>query len=347
MNLRTIIIFLLLASAGAVSYSWSQPPDTLKVLFIGNSYTFQNEMPAMFRDMVHAANRPVYVDESTIGGFSLEQHLGYRPSVDKIRERRWDYVILQEQSQIPTIPYYREHSMYPAARQLDAIIKSVGAKTIFFLTWGGKLGGQQTIGTYSSPPFKDYFQMQDSLTSAYRRIAAELSAGLCPIGIAWKLAFRADPTVPLWDNSDKRHPSYQGTFLATCTLYGMLMGTTPEGNSYVAPMVDTLANPYYQRLAYHALVVYGSATPSFKVWQNFPNPFARTTTFTFSIPESGFVTMKLYNTIGQEVATIAAGQREAGTHDVFYDARSLSSGVYFYQLRYGLQASTNRLTIVK
>ena len=320
--------------------------DTLQVLFIGNSYTFYNDMPSMFRGMAKAANRPVYVDESTVGGYSLELHLAYRPTVDKILERRWNYVILQEQSMIPTIPFYRDYSMYPSARQLDAIIKSVGAKTIFFLTWGRKSGGQQTMGYYSSPVFRDFYQMQDSLTTAYRRIAAELSAGLCPIGLTWKLAFRADPNVGLWDG-DGSHPSADGTYLSACTLFAMVFGSTPEGNTYVGLDVDTLKAPYYQELAYHALQVYGTSTPAYKLWQNYPNPFSRTTTFTFSISESEFVTMKLYNILGQEVATVTSGLKEAGTYDLFFDARSLSSGVYFYQLQAGIQAATNRMMIVR
>jgi hypothetical protein len=300
----------------------------------------------MFRGMAKAANRPVYVDESTIGGFSLELHLATPATVNKILERRWDYVILQEQSMIPTIPFYRDYSMYPSARGLDAIIRSVGAKTVFFLTWGRKSGGQQSMGEYSSPVFKDYFQMQDSLTAAYRRIAAELSAGLCPIGLAWKLAFRADPDAALWDG-DKSHPSADGTYLSVCTLFAMLFGSTPEGNTYIGPDVDTMKAPYYQRLGYHALQVYGSPTPSFRLWQNFPNPFTRLTTFTFSIREGGFVTMKLYNTLGQQVSTVTSGLREAGTHDILFDARALPSGVYFYHLQCGVEAATNRLTIMK
>ncbi len=343
---KYILPFLFALLFSGFSLVAAQQGDTLQVLFIGNSYTYENDLSSMFREMAKAANRPVYVDESTVGGYSLEQHMAYRPSFAKIVERQWGYVILQEQSMIPTIPFYRDNSMYPAARQLDALIKSVGAKTIFFLTWGRKLGGRQTIGSYSSPAFKDFFQMQDSLTSAYRRIATELSAGLCPIGLAWKLAFRADPNAALWQD-DNSHPSSEGTYLSACTLFSTVFGSTPEGNAYVAPNVDTLIAPYYQKLGYHALQMYGTLTPAFKLWQNFPNPFSRTTTFTFSIPESEFVTMKLYNILGQEVAMVTSGLKEAGTYDLFFDARSLSSGVYFYQLQSGTQAATNRMMIVK
>jgi hypothetical protein len=346
MSYKKIIFILFVGTISFGSVALSQQRDTVRILFIGNSYTYENDMPSLLREMAKAANRPLYVDESTVGGFSLEQHAGYGVTIDKIMERRWDFVVLQEQSMIPAIPYYRDNSMYPAARKLDAMIKSVGGKTIFFLTWGRRVGGQQTIGAYSSPPFKDFFQMQDSLTTAYRRIAVELSAGLCPIGLAWKLAFRADPNAALWQ-MDNSHPASEGAYLSACVMFATVLGSSPEGNTYLAPNVDALLLPYYQKLAYHALQVYGTPISAFKLWQNFPNPCTQTTTFTFSIPESGFVTMKLYNTRGQEVAKVASGSMEAGIYDVFFDARSLSSGAYFAQLQFGLQAATNRMTIIK
>ncbi len=171
----------------------AQQGDTLRVLFIGNSYTYTNELPNMVAGMARSASRALFVDESSVGGFTLEQHLNYQPTIDKIHERKWDVVVLQEQSVLPTIPYLRDHSMYPAARKLDSIIRSVGARTMFFLTWGRKTGGEQVYGYYASPAFRDYFEMQDSLTAAYGRIARELSANVCPVGLAWKLEFRANP----------------------------------------------------------------------------------------------------------------------------------------------------------
>ena len=347
MSLRKIALILFAGTVSFVFVSRAQPRDTVRVLFIGNSYIYTNDMPSLFKGMAIAAHRPVYVDASVIGGFSLEQHLNHQPSVDKIRQRRWDFVILQEQSVIPTIPYYRDNSMYPAARRLDAMIRNAGAKTVFFLTWGRKSGGRQTIGTYSSPGFEDYFQMQDSLSTAYRRIAIELSAGICPIGIAWKLALKTDPSRTFWYDGDDSHPSYEGTYLATCTLFSTLLGISPEGNAYEGRPLDSLTTRYYQRLAYHAVQAYGSLIPTFRLWQNFPNPFSRTTTLTFSLPEDGIVTMKLYNNDGQEIATLASGFREMGTSDVSFDAQSLSSGAYFYRLQFGLQAATCRMVVAK
>ena len=71
---------------------------------------------------------------------------------------------------------------------------------------------------------------------------------------------------------------------------------------------------------------------SFALLQNYPNPFNPTTTFTLDIPYSSFVTIKVYNLLGQEVATIANEQLNTGRYERTFDARSMSSGVYFYRL---------------
>ena len=69
----------------------------------------------------------------------------------------------------------------------------------------------------------------------------------------------------------------------------------------------------------------------FALNQNYPNPFNPSTTIEFALPQSSFVTLKVYNLMGEEVATLVAEQREAGIHRFNWDARGLASGVYFYR----------------
>ncbi len=81
--------------------------------------------------------------------------------------------------------------------------------------------------------------------------------------------------------------------------------------------------------------------------QNYPNPFNPTTTIDYSIPRAGNVDLKVYNLLGQEVATLAHGMHSAGHFSVVFDAKGLSSGVYFYTLRAGNVVRTKTLVLVR
>ncbi|MFH2003825.1 MAG: phospholipase D-like domain-containing protein, partial [Bacteroidota bacterium] len=78
----------------------------------------------------------------------------------------------------------------------------------------------------------------------------------------------------------------------------------------------------------------GSGIPDdYSLSQNYPNPFNPTTTINFSIPKSGLVTLKVYNILGQEVASLVNEEMKAGNYRVNFNANGLASGVYFYKLQ--------------
>ena len=81
--------------------------------------------------------------------------------------------------------------------------------------------------------------------------------------------------------------------------------------------------------------------------QNYPNPFNPTTTIVFTLPEAGFVSLKVYNLIGQEVATLVDEAKEAGSHSVTFNAEALTSGVYLYKLQAAGTTVTKKFTLLK
>ena len=91
----------------------------------------------------------------------------------------------------------------------------------------------------------------------------------------------------------------------------------------------------------------GSVVTGYNLAQNFPNPFNPSTTIRFSIPESGNVTVKVFNILGKEVGTIVSGFHQAGTYNVVFDASKLSSGVYLYQIEAGSYRATKKFTLLK
>lgn len=85
----------------------------------------------------------------------------------------------------------------------------------------------------------------------------------------------------------------------------------------------------------------------FRLEQNYPNPFNPSTTIRYGIPHQSVVTLIVFNTLGQEVATLVNESQDAGNHDVRFDGTGLASGVYFYRLRAGDYMETKRLLLLR
>lgn len=86
---------------------------------------------------------------------------------------------------------------------------------------------------------------------------------------------------------------------------------------------------------------------AFELSQNYPNPFNPSTTIRYALPSRSHVTLTVFNTLGQEVATIVNESQDAGYHEVRFDGSGLASGVYFYRLRAGGYLATKRLVLVR
>ena len=86
---------------------------------------------------------------------------------------------------------------------------------------------------------------------------------------------------------------------------------------------------------------------TFELEQNYPNPFNPGTSIKYSIPESGFVSLDVFNLLGEKVASLVNVEQEAGKYEVNFDASKLTSGVYFYQLQAGDHISLKKMLLLK
>ena len=314
--LRLLILAFVMAGTGTASAD-----DSLRVLFIGNSHTYVNDLPGLFSGLSEAGGKPVRTDGSTFGGYSLDDHSRTQATLDKIAQDSWSFVVLQEQSVIPTIHYWRYNSMYPASRLLDSLIQLQGARTAFYMTWGWKHGGSQTYGDSWSPDFSDYFEMQESLRVAYEDIAAELSSTMVPVGMAFARARRVDSLVDLWQ-SDYCHATLEGTYLGACVFYAVLHGASPVGLEFYGGLSPEVAQ-FCQEIAWQA--VSGVAeTP--------PVPGRR-------VPARA----RFLATLGMTVVPVGATVYDQSGADVPARAGSLPRGVYFVRQ---VQAQTVRKVVV-
>ena len=177
----------------------------------------------------------------------MSSHLNDATTLSKISQGNWDYVILQEQSQIPTIDYYRYNDMYPAMTDLKLVIEQYNpcAKIITYMTWGRRFGGQQCdpSGTYCSPVFANFNHMQDSLTSAYLEISELLNIQCAPVGVTWQNILN-DTTLVL-HSGDNSHPNIDGSYAAALNIFSSIWKQGTSGLTYTAGLSNQLAQ-YYQ-----------------------------------------------------------------------------------------------------
>jgi hypothetical protein len=193
----------------------------LRVLFVGNSLTAGNSMPALVHQLAEGDDgaRPIFSVQYAAGNWTLRQASEDDGLTALLNEVRWDVVVLQENSRVASFSPYRPEDMYPFAQALDRKIAAVGARTVLFMTWGFREGG-----------FED---MQAHLALGYSNLAAELDVALAPVGLAWAEARRRDPEVELW-TSDGRHPSLSGSYLAACVFYALLSDRDPSRSQFTA-----------------------------------------------------------------------------------------------------------------
>jgi hypothetical protein len=86
---------------------------------------------------------------------------------------------------------------------------------------------------------------------------------------------------------------------------------------------------------------------SFSLYQNYPNPFNPTTTIKYGIPKSGYVTIRVYDELGREVATLVNEEKPGGNYSVSFNGANFTSGVYYYRLQVGSFAQTKKLILLK
>ena len=247
---KSILILLLFC----LSIGTLVAQNTLSVLFIGNSYTSYNNLPQLVQSLSTSAGKTLNIDSSIPGGYLMSSHLDDATTFAKISQGNWDYVILQEQSQIPTIEFIRDNDMYPAMTDLKALIEQYNpcAKIITYMTWGRRYGGQQCnpSGTYCSPVFANFNQMQNSLTSAYLEISEQLNVQCAPVGVVWQNILNNSTHV--LHSGDNSHPNMDGSYVAACTIFSSIWKQGASGLSYTAGLPSTLAQ-YYQLISDNTL----------------------------------------------------------------------------------------------
>jgi hypothetical protein len=183
--------------------------EPLKILFIGNSYTYSNDMPQMLQGMAASRKRKIDVAMQATGGYTLEKNWQDGKAAALIGSRKWDFVVLQEHGQGP---FENAKNMKEYAVKFHELIKKQGAKTVLFVTWARQ----------------DKPATQRLITKTYDELAKELGAATAPVGVAWQKALSGTQPLTL-HAADKSHPNEQGSYLAACVFFAALIDQKTDG----------------------------------------------------------------------------------------------------------------------
>lgn len=226
--MRIILFCILLFSV----YSVSANATSKKVLFIGNSYTFVNDLPGLVEKVANSAGDTIITDSHCKSGYSLQQHTMDSMSVAKIKQGGWDVVVLQEQSQLPSfrLDYVKANS-FPYAKYLDSLIIAFNPKSevLFYRTWGRKNGDTSMCRSWDA--VCTYSGMDSLLNERYMMMAKDNHAAVSPVGEVWKYIRENNPKIELY-MADESHPAEAGTYASACSFYSAILRKDPTNIKY-------------------------------------------------------------------------------------------------------------------
>lgn len=205
----------------------------MKVLWIGNSYTQRNDLPALVAQMALAQEPSMVIEQERViaNGASLRQHWNAGEVLEQLRQGGWDYVVLQEQSTLPLKNAARYHeNVHLFAPEIAAS----SARPVLYLTWARQNARES----------------QAALSSAVVSIGREIEAIIAPVGVAWQALLQEQPHLNLYDK-DGSHPSPLGSYVAACVFYEVLCRQSCIGAPVPAHLnIEPATAAFIQQLAH-------------------------------------------------------------------------------------------------
>jgi hypothetical protein len=215
----------------------------MRVLFIGNSLTYANDLPAIIQSLAEADGQEPFVFEMiACADYSLEDHWRHGPALHAIQTEKWDVVVLQ---QGPSALPENRVMLREYTRRFADETKRANARPALYMVW----------------PSKGRFRDFDRVSESYRLAAQDVQGSLLPVGEAWRSAWRQDPQLKLY-SFDGLHPTFMGSYLAALVMYQRLYKRTlnelpeqPLDRKFDWPLVRT---KLLQAAATEANALFGS-----------------------------------------------------------------------------------------
>ncbi len=189
--------------------SRAQDDGGLRVLFIGNSFTYSNDLPSIVEALAAATGQERFLHEEVVyGGYSLEDHWNDGQAMKAIAKGGWEIVVMQHGPSA----WEGRPTMYEYAPRFAKEIRRVGARPALYMVW----------------PEKDRLDDLDRCSQTYRTAAEMINGLLFPGGEAWQEAWKLDPKLPLY-SFDDLHPSKAGSYLVALVMYEQIYRRSPIG----------------------------------------------------------------------------------------------------------------------
>jgi hypothetical protein len=218
------LLSLVALSACSLSTTPDVPEGAVKVLFIGNSLTYQNDLPQTIAQLAASAGLPpCYCVSVAYANYALEDHWYGGHAVDALDGEDWDFVVMQQGPS--ALAESREHLRFWSG-VFGEVIDTIGAQAVMYGVW------PQRSRSFDFP----------NVTETYRLAASDIGALFAPAGEAWQLAWAQDPTLPLYAGDDF-HPSTMGTYLAALVIFQRIYARSPVGVQVTA-IVDGRAQSW-------------------------------------------------------------------------------------------------------
>ena len=213
-----LLVVTLTTSAQAQKPVTTTRSCTTRVLFLGNSYTYFNDLPAIVSELAKAGHQcTVETRMVAPGGKTLKDHWESSASREALDSQAWDFVVLQDQSTLGINFYFEgqtrvtsDELFRPYAKLWADEIRKHHATPVFYLTWARRATPED----------------QAALNYAYNRAANMTHSLVAPVGLAWARVRQTAPTIDLYYR-DGSHPSPAGSYLAACAIYAAIFASSP------------------------------------------------------------------------------------------------------------------------
>lgn len=241
---------------------------TQKVLFIGNSYTYVNDLPGLVSQLADAEGNQLIYDSNTPGGYQLSQHATNATTLSKIASKAWDFVVIQEQSQKPSFPDAQvEATVYPYASILvDSIYANDSCSVpLFYDTWGRQNGDPQWEG------INTFEKMNTRLFHAYETMTNTAKGMLSPVGVGYLHIHNDSNAVVNFSSlyqGDESHPTIFGSYLGACIFNNLIFSTSSTGNSFIPSGMNATEAHYLQTVADHVVYAVDSVRTDYRLLSN-------------------------------------------------------------------------------